>query len=265
MPVFQPEDRDQLIHWLQTREVKPFTIDSMPSSNIEANVLSMQKLNAIVKYEPNEMIVTVEAGITLQELDAVLRKSNQWLPTLQPLERRETTLGAALANGYAHPRERTHSPLRATVLGGLFATMDGTLFKSGSRVVKSVAGYDIHRAFVGSKGAFGVIVEVNLKVAPLPERIIRFRIGTDHQERIIAFNPSVLIASKNECVVELAGYAEDIEVQLSELGKYTEIGEKDWIALIHQQIYTNPPSLGEHPLLQDLRKVFDPGQVLSNG
>src|SRR5205807_7984424 len=128
----------------------------------------------VLLYEPEEMIISVQAGITLGELQTVLSESGQWIPTLVAEESSEKTLGAAVAMDHFNSRAKSCGMLRTTILGGTFCTTSGEIFKSGSRVVKSVAGYDIHRAFCGSRGLFGVILDLTLKVQPKPEVFFRF-------------------------------------------------------------------------------------------
>ena len=124
-------------------------------------------LDRLVEYEPNDLTVTVEAGMTLARLQQVLGEHGQYLPADPPPDDR-VTIGGLLAT--ARPGAwRGHVPgQRDLILGVRVATPEGTLTHSGGRVVKNVSGYDLHRMHTGALGALGLIVEATFKLAPLP-------------------------------------------------------------------------------------------------
>ena len=129
--------------------------------------LDVGGLDRIVAYEPDDLTVTVEAGVTLKRVQALLAEHGQYLSVDPPPDDR-VTIGGMLAT--ARPGAwREHVPgVRDLVLGVQVALADGTLVRSGGRVVKNVSGYDLHRLHTGALGAFGVIVEASFKLAPLP-------------------------------------------------------------------------------------------------
>ena len=129
--------------------------------------LDVGSLDRIVAYEPDDLTITVEAGITLKRVQALLAEHGQYLSVDPPPDDR-VTIGGVLAT--ARPGAwREHVPgVRDLVLGVQVALPDGTLVRSGGRVVKNVSGYDLHRLHTGALGAFGVIVEASFKLAPLP-------------------------------------------------------------------------------------------------
>lgn len=189
----------------------------------------------IILYEPDEMIIICGPKITLAKLDKALRENGQWIATLLPDEREHTTLGDALAHNIYHPRARFGSPLATSVLGGTFETFDGHVFKSGSRVVKSVAGYDTHRAFVGSEGKLFHAREFTLKVMPRPKQFIRFTTSLEHQSIIAAKRPLVLEEWEGQLVVEFGGESEDMTLDREGLASNAliemEIGD-EWGEMI---------------------------------
>lgn len=187
----------------------------------------------ITLYEPDEMIIICKPGITLAELDDALKQHGQWIATLVPDEREERTLGEALMRNRYHPRARFGSPLAATVLGGTFLTKNGHAFKSGSRVVKSVAGYDTHRAYVGSEGKLFDAVELTLKVMPRPAEFLRFTVPIELRALMMQRRPVVLEEWEDLLVIELGGEREDIAEDRSWLSNYQhrEIGH-EWSSLV---------------------------------
>ena len=127
--------------------------------------LKTTKLNRLVEYEPADLTVTVEAGMTLGRLSQHLLEHRQFLPIDGP---DEATIGGLLAVGLGGPSQQAYGFPRDWLLGCKIALVDGTIVRAGGRVVKNVAGYDMTRMAVGSLGTLGVIVEATLKVAPVP-------------------------------------------------------------------------------------------------
>lgn len=129
--------------------------------------LDMRGLDGIVDYEPADMTVQVEAGMTLRALRAHLAEHGQYLPA-DPPPGDDVTIGGLLAT--ARPGAwRGHMPAaRDLVIGMEVALADGRLVRSGGRVVKNVSGYDLHRLHTGALGTLGVIVEASFKLVPLP-------------------------------------------------------------------------------------------------
>ncbi len=123
------------------------------------------KLDRVLEYEPTDMTVTVEAGITMERLRAVLAERGQFLPIDAP---GDATVGGALAAAISGPSRHAYGLPRDWLLGCRVAHADGSVSKGGGRVVKNVAGYDMPRLAVGALGTLGVIVEATFKVAPLP-------------------------------------------------------------------------------------------------
>jgi len=122
-------------------------------------------LSRMLEYEPADLTLTVQAGITMAALASELKRHGQFLPLDAP---EEATLGGVLATGAFGPRRHAYGPVRDWVLGVRIVQADGRATKSGGRVVKNVAGYDMTKLYLGSLGTLGVIVEASLKVTPLP-------------------------------------------------------------------------------------------------
>ena len=131
-------------------------------------VLDTSELRGVLDHTPGDLTATVAAGTPLHELDFALRKTGQFFPCDAPFYASATLGGTLAANANGALRQR-YGALRDNVLGMRVALSDGTVAFSGAKVVKSVAGYDIHKAFIGSYGTLGLIGEVTIKVAPLPQ------------------------------------------------------------------------------------------------
>ena len=129
--------------------------------------VDLSALSQIVEYEPADLVLTAQAGITLAALQARLHESGQFLPLDPPFADR-ATLGGTIAANASGPSRLLFGTARDFVLGLRVATPQGELVKSGGRVVKNVVGYDLNKLHVGGFGTAGVIVEATLKVQPLP-------------------------------------------------------------------------------------------------
>jgi len=130
--------------------------------------LSLEKLNRLIDYQPDDLTVTVEAGMTMAELSSILVKHHQRLPIDVVLPDRATVGGAAAVNA-AGPRQFSYGTMRDYLLGFTAVDGKGQIFSGGGRVLKNAAGYNMGRLIAGSLGALGVITQLTLMVRPLQE------------------------------------------------------------------------------------------------
>ena len=131
-------------------------------------ILDTTGLAQVIDYPAADMTITVEAGMTLAQLQAILARENQFLP-IDPPQGEQATLGGIIATGWTGPRRHLAMRPRDQVIGIGFVNGSGTLVKGGGRVVKNVAGYDFPKLLTGSVGSLGVITELTFKVRPRPE------------------------------------------------------------------------------------------------
>jgi glycolate oxidase FAD binding subunit len=166
-------------------------------------VLSLSRMRRIVDYSPPDLTATVEAGLTLREFNTLASESRQWLP-LDPPGLTSATLGAiaacnssgALRLGFGTPRDY--------VIGLKLAHADGTQSKSGGRVVKNVAGYDLNKLYVGSYGTLAIITELTFKLRPLPERDATILITAKYRGPLFQFARRILESELQPASVVLA-------------------------------------------------------------
>ncbi|MCE2416532.1 FAD-binding oxidoreductase [Candidatus Poribacteria bacterium] len=132
-------------------------------------VLATTRLNSVVEYEPADLTVTVEAGIRLKDLQTELAKHRQYL-VLNPPSADRCTIGGIVATNASGSFRLRYGTARNQVLGLRVVRADGTVVKSGGKVVKNVAGYDLNKLYIGAFGTLGIITEVTLKLSPIPVR-----------------------------------------------------------------------------------------------
>jgi glycolate oxidase FAD binding subunit len=138
-------------------------------------LLDLSDLNAVTAYEPNELIITVQAGAPLADVQSLIDCKNQ-LFAFEPMDTSVLlgtpaigTIGGMIAAGLAGPRRIRAGGARDHLLGAHAVSGFGDSFKTGGRVVKNVTGYDLCKLLAGSWGTLAVMTEVTLKVMPKPE------------------------------------------------------------------------------------------------
>lgn len=130
-------------------------------------VLSTRSLTGVEAYEPADLTVTARAGLVLADLDAELSRHGQWLPVDPPLAPRRT-FGGLVATGAAGPLGTAYGAPRDHVLGVHVVTGDGRELHLGGRVMKNVAGFDLVKLMVGSRGTLGVVISATVRLFPRP-------------------------------------------------------------------------------------------------
>jgi glycolate oxidase FAD binding subunit len=122
----------------------------------------------VIEYEPTELVFTARGATPLAELEALLAEHGQMLGFEPPHFGAAATLGGTLACGLSGPRRPYAGALRDFVLGVTLLTGRGEVLRFGGKVMKNVAGYDLSRLMAGAMGTLGIVLEVSMKVLPLP-------------------------------------------------------------------------------------------------
>jgi glycolate oxidase FAD binding subunit len=138
-------------------------------------VLDLSALNAVVSYEPSELIITVQAGAPLADVKSLIDAKNQQF-AFDPMDtapllgtKAAGTIGGMISAGLAGPRRIRAGGARDHLLGAHAVSGFGDSFKTGGKVVKNVTGYDLCKLLAGSWGTLAVMTEATLKVMPRPE------------------------------------------------------------------------------------------------
>ncbi len=148
-------------------------------------VLTTTRMADAVEPEPADLVATAAAGVRLGTLADRLAPHRQWLP-LDPPGHPEATLGAVASLAAAGPLREGHGTPRDHVLGLRLVTGDGRVLDLGGKVVKNVAGYDLVRLVVGSRGTLGLITRLHLRLRPIPERAATVVVAAPASEPVIA-------------------------------------------------------------------------------
>lgn len=206
---------------------------------LAGNVFETGEYRGVIDYEPTELVVTARAGTPLAELEAILAERGQML-AFEPPHFGAATLGGCIASGLSGPRRAAAGSVRDHVLGIRMLDGRGRDLAFGGQVMKNVAGYDVSRLVTGAMGTLGLILEVSLKVLPLPpaQTTLRFEIPEDAALRTVnhwAGQPLPITATcftGNELTVRLAGAQAAVLAARKTLGGETVAGDSDfWSAL----------------------------------
>jgi glycolate oxidase FAD binding subunit len=148
--------------------------------------VSTTALNRVIDYPARDMTVTVQAGITVAKLQALLAAENQWLPVDVPNPDR-ATIGGVVAANLSGPHRFGHGSLRDYAIGISFVSDEGIEVKAGGRVVKNVAGYDLMKLQTGALGTLGILTQLTFKVKPRPERsqLLSFGVMDENLEAVL--------------------------------------------------------------------------------
>lgn len=178
LPVWQPESAEQAAQAVlqaaaegqRVRIIgsgsRPWLRDEPTTSSAPADaILQLEQLRKVLWIDAEDRTCCVEAGISLAALDAALAENGLMLPIM---DASQGTLGGALLGGAPSLLASVWGLPRDQVLGATWLLPDGRVVKSGSRVVKSVAGYDVTRLFLGSRGQLAVCLNLTVRLRPRP-------------------------------------------------------------------------------------------------
>jgi glycolate oxidase FAD binding subunit len=134
----------------------------------EGELLDLSTYRDVIDYEPSELVISARCGTPLSSIEALLAQHRQYLPFEPPAFGGDPTIGGVVASGLSGPQRARVGAVRDFVLGAVLLGVNGEALHFGGRVMKNVAGFDVSRLLCGSLGILGPIVEVSLKVLPLP-------------------------------------------------------------------------------------------------
>lgn len=265
--------------------------------------LDLSDLVGVVDYSPKDQVITVRAGTRVNWLAAeskldlgldgyvprepsineVLAAESQCLPFLptagvgrlveQELLLTESAIGFACGNGLPHLREHWNGTWRDWIIGAKAVLSDGAVFKSGSKVVKSVAGYDLHRLLTGSCDTLAILVELTLRITPtgaivhptpiigpvesaLREEVALQRVlRTDFEAAVESVGEHLVLADPGSCTI-WARISEGMELRRFAC---------DWVRIRNPYRPEFEIDAAQSHFIRKAKQVFDAGERLNNG
>ena len=201
--------------------------DRLPAPRVPPVLVSLGGLRAIRRLEPDDLTCSVEPGLPRAELDAALAEVGLCLPCDGG-----GTLGGAFAAGDDAPRAPGAFSTRALLLGLEGMLADGTEFRAGARVVKSVAGFDLQKLFTGSRGALFAVTLLHLKLRPRPRGVLEFACVRLEREpalalwrrlRLLPLPPVALYLERRNGGFAVRGRCESTPRMLEDLARSLEL------------------------------------------
>lgn len=252
-------------------------------------ILSTRRLDRVIEHAWGDMTATVQAGCRVAELQRVLAEHGQRL-ALDPLWPERATVGGILATNDSGALRARYGTLRDLILGVTIALPDGTLARSGGKVVKNVAGYDLPKLMNGALGTLGVITEATFRLYPLPAhvRCLRFHaseVSALHRlmlrvldSTLVLTGAQLAVASEAAPVLDLRceGIADALDDQIAQLMQLgtglsvepLEAGDWDMYEALwtdaEQSLVCKVSVLpGDvHALVQTIRRVAEPLRLI---
>lgn len=172
-------------------------------------VLSASRMKGVVEYEPADLTITVGAGMTLTALERAVVQHRQWLPLDPPGHQR--SLGAVASTGVWGPLGASWGGPRDLMLGLRAVTGDGRAFHAGGKVVKNVAGFDLVKLLIGSRGALAFITEVTTRLLPQPEADRSFVLRGGSLEELVHAAVAAYAQTVTPAAVELLERSRPLE------------------------------------------------------
>src|SRR5690348_4842645 len=136
----------------------------IPASRCDL-VVDMSRMSSVVEHAAGDLVARLQAGARVGDVAAVLAEAGQEIALDVP---GDASVGGIVASGLAGPRRLRYGTPRDLLIGITVVRADGTVAKSGGKVVKNVAGYDLGKLFAGSAGTLGLITEATFRLHPLP-------------------------------------------------------------------------------------------------
>jgi len=222
--------------------------------SLDGEVLDTRDYSGVVEYDPTELVFTARAGTPLREVEATLAENGQMLPFEPPHFGPDATFGGCIGSGFSGPRRAYMGATRDFVLGVRSLNSAGEDLQFGGQVMKNVAGYDVSRLMTGSFGTLGLMLDMSVKVLPIPEDEQTLRLEMNEAAAIEAMNrwagqPLPLSATcfvGKSLYVRVSGAASAVAAARKQLGGETIDGAPFWHSVREQT----------HPFFTDARSVW---------
>jgi glycolate oxidase FAD binding subunit len=199
---------------------------------VKANIhLELHRLNRVLEHPWQDLTCTVQAGCTWQHLQETLAQRGQFV-ALDPLWAHNATVGGILATNDSGALRHKYGSLRDLVIGMTLVLADGTIARSGGKVVKNVAGYDLCKLVTGSLGTLAVITEATFRLHPLPQHTQTFTVSAPQAQQLAPLMASIRASHLLTQALQLRGDSDGFHLDI-QLNAHPEAHQDD---ILHKMI-----------------------------
>jgi glycolate oxidase FAD binding subunit len=183
-----------------------------------AIVLEMGRMNQVREHTWQDMTCTVEAGCSWSAMQSALALHGQWV-ALDPLWPERATIGGVVATNDSGALRLRYGGLRDLIIGMTIVLADGTVARTGGKVVKNVAGYDLHKLMIGAFGTLGVVTSVTFRLHSIPQSVQTFTVSAPAAEPLGRLMLALLHSQLSLVAIQLRGATQsfDLDIQLASL------------------------------------------------
>jgi len=202
-------------------------------NDVKGSILDVSSHRGIIEYQPSELVITARSGTPLKDIEAELAANGQMLAFEPPVHTADATFGGAIACGLSGPRRASSGAARDFVLGTRIINGKGEQLRFGGQVMKNVAGYDASRLMTGAQGTLGVLLDISVKVLPMPARELTLSLAYDETEALTHLNDwirqglpvSASCLFGNSLIVRLGNTVSSVDAAASLIGGAEVDGE----------------------------------------
>jgi glycolate oxidase FAD binding subunit len=181
-----------------------------------ALILETHRFNALREHTWQDMTCVVEAGCSWASMQAALGQHGQFV-ALDPLWPERATVGGIIATNDSGALRLRYGGLRDLVIGMTIVLADGTIAHTGGKVVKNVAGYDLHKLMIGAFGTLGIVTSVNFRLHSVPQSTQTFSLSAPAAEPLGKLMLKLLQAQLSTIAIQLRGAGDGfvLDIQLA--------------------------------------------------
>jgi glycolate oxidase FAD binding subunit len=235
---------------------------------VAANIrLDLTRLNRVIEHPWQDLTATVQAGCTWVTLQQTLAQHNQFV-ALDPLWPERATVGGILSTNDSGSLRHKYGSLRDLVIGMTLVLADGTIARSGGKVVKNVAGYDLCKLVTGSHGTLAIITEATFRLHPVPQHPQTFTIAAPQAAQLATLMATIRASHLLTQALQLRGdsHGFHLDIQLNAhpeahqddiLKKMTEAAglkleqASDEVRLARESLFANPGCIVKATMLPE--------------
>jgi glycolate oxidase FAD binding subunit len=215
--------------------------------------LDLTRLNQVIEHPWQDLTCTVQAGCTWATLQQALKNHGQFV-ALDPLWPDRATVGGILATNDSGALRHRYGSLRDLVIGMTIVLADGTIARSGGKVVKNVAGYDLCKLLTGSLGTLAVITEATFRLHPLPQHPQTFTVSAPQAAQLAPLMASIRASHLLTQALQLRGDSNGFHLDI-QLNAHPEAKQADILQNMAEAAglkLDSPLATGQHSSVNSL-------------